>query len=115
AHARGFRVAEIPVHHRERKFGHSKYGIRRFLRGFLDLLTVKFLTGFGHRPQHMLGAIGLLFLGFGCLGLGYLAVLWLLMNVPPLFGSSPLIDLAPIGSRPLLAFSVSAALLGGQR
>ena len=114
AHARGFRVTEIAVHHRERQFGHSKYGVRRFLRGFLDLLTVKFLTGFGQRPQHMLGAIGLTFLGLGFLGLSYLAVLWLLMNLPPLWSSSPLIAASPIGSRPLLAYSVAAALLGGQ-
>lgn len=114
AHAKGFRVTEIAVHHRERQFGHSKYGVRRFLRGFLDLLTVKFLTGFGQRPQHMLGAIGLTFLGFGFLGLGYLAVLWLLMNAPPLWGSAPLIAVSPIGHRPLLAYSVAATLLGGQ-
>lgn len=114
AHARGFRVTEIAVHHRERQFGHSKYGVRRFLRGFLDLLTVKFLTGFGQRPQHMLGAIGLMFLGFGFLGLGYLAVLWLLMNIPPLWGGAPLIAVSPIGPRPLLAYSVAATLLGGQ-
>lgn len=113
AHARGFRVTEIAVHHRERQFGHSKYGVRRFLRGFLDLLTVKFLTGFGQRPQHMLGAIGLTFLGVGFLGLGYLAVLWLLMNVPPLWGSK-LIAVSPIGPRPLLAYSIAATLLGGQ-
>lgn len=114
AHARGFRVTEIAVHHRERQFGHSKYGVRRFLRGFLDLLTVKFLTGFGQRPQHMLGAIGLSFLGVGFLGLGYLAVLWLLMNLPTLWGGTPLITVSPIGSRPLLAYSVAATLLGGQ-
>lgn len=114
AHARGFRVTEIAVHHRERQFGHSKYGVRRFLRGFLDLLTVKFLTGFGQRPQHMLGAIGLTFLGVGFLGLGYLAVLWLLMNVPPVWGGAPLIAVSPIGPRPLLAYSVAATLLGGQ-
>lgn len=114
AHARGFRVTEIAVHHRERQFGSSKYGVRRFLRGFLDLLTVKFLTGFGQRPQHMLGAIGLTFLGVGFLGLGYLAVLWLLMNVPPLWGGAPLIAVSPIGPRPLLAYSVAATLLGGQ-
>lgn len=114
AHARGFRVTEIPVHHRERQFGQSKYGVRRFLRGFLDLLTVKFLTGFGQRPQHMLGAIGLLFLGLGFLGLGYLAALWLLMNMPPLWGSEPLIAVSPIGPRPLLAYSIAATLLGGQ-
>lgn len=114
AHARGFRVTEIAVHHRERQFGHSKYGVRRFLRGFLDLLTVKFLTGFGQRPQHMLGAIGLMFLGLGFLGLGYLALLWLVMNVPPLLGGTPLIPVSPIGPRPLLAYSIAATLLGGQ-
>ena len=114
AHARGFRVTEISVHHRERQFGSSKYGVRRFLRGFLDLLTVKFLTGFGQRPQHMLGAIGLTFLGLGFLGLGYLAVLWLMMNLPPLWNGTPLIAVSPIGPRPLLAYSVAATLLGGQ-
>ena len=60
AAARGFRVGEMEIKHRPRKFGHSKYGVRRFIKGFLDLLTVKFLTGFGQRPQHMLGGIGLL-------------------------------------------------------
>ncbi len=114
AHARGFRVTELPVHHRERQFGHSKYGVRRFLRGFLDLLTVKFLTGFGQRPQHMLGAIGLTFLGFGSLGLSYLAIFWMLMNIPPLLGIASIIPATPIGSRPLLAYSVAATLLGGQ-
>ena len=114
AHARGFRVTELPVHHRERQFGHSKYGVRRFLSGFLDLLTVKFLTGFGQRPQHMLGAISLLFLGLGFLGLGYLALLWMLMHVPPVFGRFSWIAVEPIGPRPLLLYSLAAALLGGQ-
>ncbi|MCC7425078.1 MAG: glycosyltransferase family 2 protein [Planctomycetaceae bacterium] len=107
AHARGFRISELAVHHRPRQHGHSKYGIRRFLRGFLDLLTVKFLTGFGQRPQHMLGAIGLGLFAIGGLGLAALAVLWILTNV---FGQ----DHAPIGSRPLLAYSVAATLLGAQ-
>jgi glycosyltransferase involved in cell wall biosynthesis len=107
AHARGFRVTELVVHHRERKHGRSKYGIRRFLRGFLDLLTVKFLTGFGQRPQHMLGAVGLTFLGLGALGLAYLGAVWLVTQ-------TGLSDLGPIGSRPLLAYSVAATLLGGQ-
>ena len=60
AAARGFTVGEIEINHRPRQFGHSKYGVRRFLKGFLDLLTVKFLTGFGQRPQHVLGSVGLL-------------------------------------------------------
>lgn len=108
AHARGFKVAEVPVHHRPRQFGYSKYGVRRFLRGFLDLLTVKFLTSFGQRPQHMLGGIGLLFFGLGTIGLIYLGLLWSLMNVIPVFEPSP------IGGRPLLLYSVASLLLGAQ-
>ncbi len=107
AHARGFRVAELPVHHRERQFGHSKYGVKRFMRGFLDLLTVKFLTGFGQRPQHMLGAFGLLFFGLGLVGLGILSVCWMLTNIAGL-------NFDPIGTRPLLAYSVASTLLGAQ-
>ncbi len=108
AYARGFKVSELEVHHRPRKFGHSKYGVRRFLRGFLDLLTVKFLTGFGQRPQHVLGAMGLLFFGLGACGLASLAVIWLLTNLPPHF------KFDPIGGRPLLAYSAASLLLGGQ-
>jgi len=74
AAARGFKVGELVINHRERKFGHSKYGFRRFAKGFLDLLTVKFLTGFGHRPQHLLGNIGLFPVGIGLLGMLFLAV-----------------------------------------
>jgi len=57
AAARGFRVGELVIHHRPRQFGRSKYGVSRFIKGFLDLLTVKFLTGFGQRPQHLLGGV----------------------------------------------------------
>ena len=108
AHAKGFKVAEIPVNHRERQFGRSKYGVRRFTRGLLDLLTVKFLTGFGQRPQHMLGAVGLLFFGLGFLGLAYLGVIWVLMNV------AGVMEAEAIGARPLLAYSIAATLLGAQ-
>jgi glycosyltransferase involved in cell wall biosynthesis len=108
AHARGFRVVELEVNHRPRQFGHSKYGVRRFVRGFLDLLTVKFLTGFGQRPQHVLGAFGLLFFTLGGCGLIYLAILWLLTHLPPH------LSIDPIGNRPLLAYSIASLLLGGQ-
>jgi dolichol-phosphate mannosyltransferase len=74
ADARGFKVGELVINHRPRKFGRSKYGFRRFAKGFLDLITVKFLTGFGHRPQHLLGNFGLIPVGLGLLGLFGLAV-----------------------------------------
>ena len=108
AHARGFTVAELPVNHRERRHGHSKYGVRRFLRGLLDLLTVTFLTGYGQRPQHLLGGLGLGAFALGALGMLYLAGSWAAMN---LFGLG---DPTPIGDRPLLLYSVAAALLGAQ-
>ncbi len=108
AHARGFRVTEVAVNHRSRKHGQSKYGFRRFVRGFLDLLTVTFLTGYGQRPQHMLGAVGLVAFGLGFLGLGYLATIWCLMNVIPVWTPQP------IGSRPLLPYSIALMLLGAQ-
>ena len=69
AAARGFRVGELVVGHRPRRFGCSKYGLSRFIKGFLDLLSVKFATGFGQRPQHLLGSVGLGSIGLGFLGL----------------------------------------------
>jgi glycosyltransferase involved in cell wall biosynthesis len=107
ADARGFRVAEVPVHHRPRQHGHSKYGVRRFLRGLLDLFTVKFLTSFSRRPLHALGGIGMTLFFLGLAGLSYLSSLWILMRA----GALPL---EAIGNRPLLAYSIAAILLGGQ-
>ena len=107
AAARGFKIGEIPVDHRPRRFGHSKYGVRRFVKGFLDLLTVKFLTGYRQRPQHLLGTIGLLAFGLGFLGIGYLTVTWIInWFVPDSF--------LPLHQRPLLIYSVAALLLGAQ-
>lgn len=73
----GFKVGELVVNHRPRKYGRSKYGVRRFVNGFLDLISVQFLTGYGDRPQHFLGRLGLLPLAIGMLllvGLGVNAV-----------------------------------------
>ncbi len=101
AQARGFRVGEIEVNHRSRKFGSSKYGFSRFVKGLLDLFTVRFLTGFAQRPLHVIGGIGLIFLTLGGLGLTYLAVLWVL-------------GFRPIGDRPLLIYSAISLGLGTQ-
>ncbi|MGH7226517.1 MAG: glycosyltransferase family 2 protein, partial [Gemmataceae bacterium] len=107
AAARGFRVGEIDINHRPRRFGHSKYGVRRFLRGFLDLLTVKFLTGFGQRPQHLLGGLGLVSFLLGGLGLLYLAVIWIIRLWHPE-------QFDPLHQRPLLIYAAAALLLGAQ-
>lgn len=61
----GYKIAEIPIHHRKRKFGKSKYGPVRFLNGFLDLLTVLVLTKYFKRPAHFFGGFGAIALGFG--------------------------------------------------
>lgn len=81
AAARGYRVTEVGVHHRPREHGVSKYGVSRILKGLLDLITVKFLTGYGDRPQHALGGFGLLSFGFGTLGLVYLAIRWVVSRL----------------------------------
>jgi glycosyltransferase involved in cell wall biosynthesis len=107
AEARGFRVGEIEIHHRLRRFGHSKYGVRRFVKGFLDLLTVKFLTGFGQRPQHLLGSLGLVSFLLGNLGLLYLGVTWIVrLRYHDAF--------LPLHERPLLIYALAALLLGAQ-
>jgi len=97
AYARGFRVGEIDVNHRPRRHGRSKYGLSRFIKGLLDLVTVQFLSRFSQRPLHVLGALGLVMLLLGGLGLVYMAALWVL-------------GYRPIGTRPLLLYS--AVLLG---
>lgn len=110
AAARGWKVGEIVVNHRARKFGRSKYGFRRFVKGFLDLLTVYFLTGFGQRPQHLLGTIGLMFFGLGGLGMLLLAVYWVIKQAVGLSDA----DWPPLHQRPLVIYSLGALLLGGQ-
>lgn len=86
---RGFKVGELVVNHRPRKFGRSKYGWRRFTRGFLDLISVQFLTGYGHRPQHFLGQLGLLPVAAGVVGFGVLVLNALVRLFAPEFGLGP--------------------------
>jgi dolichol-phosphate mannosyltransferase len=107
AAARGYRCSEIVVNHRPRKFGRSKYGMTRLVKGFLDLLTVKFLTGFGQRPQHFLGTLGLLSFVIGAGGLTCLAAEWAISRLP---GMEPI----HLQMRPAVIYSVALLLLGGQ-
>ena len=68
AAARGYKVGEKVVAHRARQFGQSKYGFTRFAKGFLDMLTVWFVTRYGQRPQHFLGTVGLIIIAIGFIG-----------------------------------------------
>jgi dolichol-phosphate mannosyltransferase len=71
AAARGYKVAEVVVHHRPRKFGHSHYGFSRFFKGTLDLITVWFRTQFGDKPQYLFGTVAALLLVFGLMGASF--------------------------------------------
>lgn len=101
AHAQGFRVTELPVHHRPRRHGRSKYGLERYTRGALDLLTVVAISRFGRRPAHLLGGIGLLFALLGTVILTYLAGVWVLTT-------------NAIGHRPLLQLGILLEMLAVQ-
>jgi len=100
AHYRGYRIAELPVNHRPRAHGRSRYGIERYLRGFLDLLTVSFMGRYRHRPLHLFGGLGLL---LGALGIAVLAYL----TVVKIGGHA-------IGQRPLLTLGVLLVVVGLQ-
>ena len=84
AASRGFRVSEIIIEHHARKHGKSKYGFERFIKGFLDLMTVYFLTGYGNRPQHLLGTTGMASFLAGGLGLMLLSFLWVISRLTPM-------------------------------
>lgn len=109
AASRGFRITEIPVEHRPRQFGRSKYGFERFLKGLLDLMTVYFLTGFRQRPQHLLGGIGLVAFLSGAAGLTYLAGYWAMRE----FGGLEE-EWIPLHQRPLVLYCLGGLLLGAQ-
>jgi len=100
AHYRGFRVAELPVNHRPREHGRSRYGMERYLRGFLDLLTVTFMGRYRHRPLHLFGGLGLALGAAGTVVLAYLTAIKL--------GG------AAIGHRPLLTLGVLLVVVGVQ-
>jgi glycosyltransferase involved in cell wall biosynthesis len=100
AHERGYRVAELPVNHRPREHGRSRYGLERYLRGFLDLLTVSFMGRYRHRPLHLFGGLGLVLGLVGFVVLAYLTVVKLAGHA--------------IGQRPLLTLGVLLVVVGLQ-
>ena len=100
AHQRGFRIAELPVNHRPRAHGRSRYGLERYFRGFFDLLTVAFIGRYRQRPLHLFGGLGLVLCALGSAILLYLTIVKL--------GG------AAIGHRPLLTLGVLLVVVGMQ-
>ena len=102
AHWAGYdRITETPVEHHARKYGETKFGFERFIRGFLDFVTVLFLTRYAVRPMHFFGAIGTVAFVFG------LAVsLWLTID-KLVFGEY-------LSDRPLLLLGALCILFGAQ-
>ncbi len=101
AHWRGFAVGEVEVAHAPRRFGESKYGRERFLRGFFDLLTVLVITRYLQRPLHLFGGLGILLTLLGFSVNLYLTIGWLL-------------GAWWLGDRPLLVLGVLLMIVGVQ-
>jgi glycosyltransferase involved in cell wall biosynthesis len=101
AHAKGFRIGEIPVQHHPRRHGKSKFKFERFSRGAFDLLTVLFLRTFRRRPLHFFGLIGFLLLFSGIAINFYLAMQWFM-------------HISHLSNRPLLLFGTLLIVVGVQ-
>ena len=101
AHWEGFKITEIPVQHHRRKYGQSKFGISRFINGFLDLLTVLFTTKYMKRPLHFFGSGGTVLLIFGF-------IIDLILSIQWLSGDKNL------SNRPLLWFGIALIVVGVQ-
>ena len=97
----GFRVTEIPVHHHARKYGKSKYGITRLVKGYLDLLTVLFTTRYMKRPLHFFGTFGSLFAITGFIIDLYLTIEWAMNKTS-------------LSNRPLTLFGIALIIVGVQ-
>ena len=96
----GWSVAEIPVNHRPRAHGRTKFGLERYARGMLDLLAVVFMDRYGNRPLHLFGGLGICFFVAG-LAIG------IYLTIEKLAATS-------IGDRPLLLLGVLLIVVGIQ-
>ncbi|MCL2063925.1 MAG: glycosyltransferase family 2 protein [Candidatus Cloacimonetes bacterium] len=101
ASAKGFTVIEIPVNHRVRQFGKSKFGKERYIRGYLDLLTVKLVTAFNRSPLYLFGGIGTIFTTAGFILGAYLTILRIMKVIY-------------LSNRPLLFFCMLLIIVGFQ-
>ena len=99
------KIGEIPVHHQKRKFGKSKFGMDRFVNGFLDLLSLWFLSTFGKKPMHFFGYSGIfMFL------IGFVMTVWII--IAKLMHQAQGIRYRAVTDQPLFYLSLVAVILG---
>lgn len=99
------RIAEKPVHHQKRKFGKSKFGMERFVNGFLDLLSLWFLATFGKKPMHFFGYTGIfMFL------VGFVMTLWII--IAKLAHQAHGVPFRAVTDQPLFYLALVALILG---
>lgn len=101
------RITEKPVQHQKRKYGVSKFGLERFVNGFLDLISLWFLSRFGKKPMHFFGFTGILMFLAG----GFLAA-WVIIE--KLIQQSHGLAYRPVTDQPLFYLALVAVLLGFQ-
>ncbi|HEY6906713.1 MAG TPA: glycosyltransferase family 2 protein [Ignavibacteriaceae bacterium] len=96
----GFKISEIPVKHHPRRYGKTKFGLSRFFKGFIDLITVIFATRYIKRPMHFFGFFGAMSFLVGLVVNGYLTVLWIIGE--------------PLSNRPMLFLGILLIIVGVQ-
>ena len=101
------RITEKPVQHQKRKYGVSKFGIERFVNGFLDLISLWFLSTFGKKPMHFFGFTGILMFLTG----GFIAI-WIIAS--KLIHQAQGLDFRPVAEQPMFYLALVAVLLGFQ-
>lgn len=99
------KITEKPVHHQKRKYGKSKFGMNRFVNGFLDLLSIWFLCTFGKNPMHFFGFTGILTFLTG----GVIAV-WLIIS--KLIDQAHGLKFRPVTDQPLFYLALVALIIG---
>ena len=99
------RIGEKPVHHQKRKYGKSKFGAERFINGFLDLMSLWFLTKFSKQPMHFFGYSGLLMFF-----IGFVMTIWII--VAKLVNQAQGLKFRPVTDQPLFYLAQVAVILG---
>lgn len=102
-----FKIGEKAVQHQERKYGKTKFGLERFINGFLDLLTITFISRFGKRPMHLFGTLGTLVFLFG----GGITI-WLLGQ--KIYGIAHHLKIREVTDQPLFYLALVMTIIGVQ-